>query len=33
MDSDYLVFIPWVCIVCWQLARLVWEDCFGRRPR
>lgn len=32
MDGDCLVFIPWMCIVCWQFARLVREDCFGRRP-
>ena len=29
MDSDYLLFIPWLCVVCWQLYRLVREDCRG----
>ena len=29
MDSDYLLFIPWLLTVCWQLYRLVREDCRG----
>ena len=29
MDSDYLIFIPWLCLVCWQLYRLIREDCRG----
>jgi len=29
MDSDYLLFIPWLVVVCWQLYRLVREDCRG----
>jgi hypothetical protein len=33
MDSDYLIFFPWLCVVCWQLARLAWEDCFERRSK
>ena len=29
MDTDYLIFIPWLAVVCWLLYRLIREDCRG----
>jgi hypothetical protein len=29
MNTDYLIFVPWLCVVCWLLWKLIREDCRG----
>ena len=29
MNTDYLIFVPWLAVVCWLFCRLVREDCRG----
>lgn len=29
MNTDYMIFVPWLCLVCWQFCRLMREDCRG----
>lgn len=29
MNSDYMIFVPWMALVCWLLWKLIREDCRG----
>jgi hypothetical protein len=29
MNTDYLIFVPWLAVVCWLLWKLIREDCRG----